>query len=71
MTWTTIGPGGAIQPIAPLLMVVSWLTLVYALHLVYKVAQLRRLEAQTEDQEEDEEEREYKRRYRDAHGRYE
>ncbi|MFH2111691.1 MAG: hypothetical protein ABIJ47_10590 [Candidatus Bathyarchaeota archaeon] len=42
MTWTTIGPGGAIQPVTLALFAVTALTLAYALGLLYRVLQMRR-----------------------------
>ncbi|MFH2109878.1 MAG: hypothetical protein ABIJ47_01315 [Candidatus Bathyarchaeota archaeon] len=62
MTWTTIGPNGATSSIGAALITLSVLTLVYTLGLLYRLAQLRRMEGLRipaegldEDQEEDEE----------------
>jgi len=62
MTWTTMGPSGATQPVTLILFAVTALTLAYALGLLYRLAQLRRMEGRRipaegldEDQEEDEE----------------
>lgn len=43
MTWTTIAPGGATQPVTLVLFAATALVLAYAVGLLYRVAQLRRM----------------------------
>ena len=61
MTWTTVTPLGPSQPVAGILILVSLLALGYALGLLYRMLQMRRIEGRRipaegldEDREEDE-----------------
>lgn len=78
MTWTTIAPSGATQPVTLVLFAVMALTLAYALGLLHRMLQMRRMEGLMipaegleEDQDQPVDERKYRRRYNDAHGRLE
>ena len=59
MTWTTLGPSGATQPVTLALFAVTALLLVYALGLLYRMTQPERpgripLEGLEEDVEDEE-----------------
>jgi len=55
VTWTTLSPNGATQPVSMMLFAATALALAYAVGLLYRVAQLTRLtriQAEAEEEEE-------------------